>query len=871
MHVYDAACLRVMREVADEHGLVLVFDEIATGFGRTGHAVRRRGRRRRARHHVRRQGADRRLPDARRGAVHRRGGPRPLRVGVRRAHARADLHGQPARLRGRAAPTSTCWPPADWQDQVARIGAGLRRGLDRCRGAAARGRRAHPRRRRRGPARPPGRRRQGHRGRARRRACGCGRSATSSTRCRRTSAPTTTSPGSARRSRPRRWSDERRWQDVAGASRRRARERRRAAARSLRAARRRRRRSSTWPATTTSAWPGTRGRRGRRRGGAARGEPARAPRGWSPARSTLHAELERELAAFLGQPAALVLSTGYHANLAAVAALADRDSADRLRRPRPRLAGRRRPAQPRPSVAIVPHNDVGGGRVARWPRAGGRRALVLVESVYSVLGDAAPLAELAGGVRDVRRAAGRRRGARPRRRRRRRGRPRARARAGRPTRRRRHRDALEGARQPGRCGARRPGARRPPGQPRAAVHLRHRPGAGRRRRRAGRAAACSRDEPELPALGHATRVRALAAALGVAPPPAPCCRCRCPRRRSALARAGGRARRGRAGRLLPAAVGARRHLAAADHRRAPASPDAELGAGRRTSSCAVVKEYGRAMSVVVVTGTGTGVGKTVATAALAVRAAATGTVVVVKPVQTGVGGGVRRAGRRRRRAPADRLRGPGVHRTRRPAGAGHRRPAARGARSRRWPSTPTGSRCWPSSTTRCSSRAPAGCWSGSTPTAAPCSTSPSSLRGRRVVVVVAAGLGTLNHTELTVDALRARGASSPPAWWSASWPAEPGTGGALQPRRTCRASPAYPCSPSSPQGAGVAGTRRVPHGCAVGGSSASGRRLVEEPPVPERVGEHRDPPGRWAVLGAAGHRRRRRRSPARRPRRSRRR
>jgi adenosylmethionine---8-amino-7-oxononanoate aminotransferase len=36
MYVYPAACLRVMREVADEHGLVLVFDEIATGFGRTG-------------------------------------------------------------------------------------------------------------------------------------------------------------------------------------------------------------------------------------------------------------------------------------------------------------------------------------------------------------------------------------------------------------------------------------------------------------------------------------------------------------------------------------------------------------------------------------------------------------------------------------------------------------------------------------------------------------------------------------------------------------------------------------------------------------------------------------------------------------------
>ena len=36
MHVYDAACVRVMREVADEHGLLLVLDEIATGFGRTG-------------------------------------------------------------------------------------------------------------------------------------------------------------------------------------------------------------------------------------------------------------------------------------------------------------------------------------------------------------------------------------------------------------------------------------------------------------------------------------------------------------------------------------------------------------------------------------------------------------------------------------------------------------------------------------------------------------------------------------------------------------------------------------------------------------------------------------------------------------------
>jgi adenosylmethionine-8-amino-7-oxononanoate aminotransferase len=37
MHSYPVACLRVLREVADAHDLLLVHDEIATGFGRTGH------------------------------------------------------------------------------------------------------------------------------------------------------------------------------------------------------------------------------------------------------------------------------------------------------------------------------------------------------------------------------------------------------------------------------------------------------------------------------------------------------------------------------------------------------------------------------------------------------------------------------------------------------------------------------------------------------------------------------------------------------------------------------------------------------------------------------------------------------------------
>jgi 8-amino-7-oxononanoate synthase len=115
----------------------------------------------------------------------------------------------------------------------------------------------------------------------------------------------------------------------------------------------------------------------------------------------LHASLEGALAAYLDQPAALVFSTGYHANLGLVAALADRDTLvvsdahihasliDAVR-------------LSRADLVVVPHNDVeavrralgaAGGRGARGAQAG-RRALVLVESVYSVLGDAAPLAEL---------------------------------------------------------------------------------------------------------------------------------------------------------------------------------------------------------------------------------------------------------------------------------------------------------------------------------------------------------------------------------------------------------------------------------------------------------------------------------------------
>ena len=107
----------------------------------------------------------------------------------------------------------------------------------------------------------------------------------------------------------------------------------------------------------------------------------------------LHTTLEHELAAFLGMPASLVTSTGYHANLAVVTALADRDTlvvSDAHIHASLIDAARLSRAQ----VAVVPHNDVAGVDAA-LAAGGARRAMVLAESVYSVLGDAAPLTELA--------------------------------------------------------------------------------------------------------------------------------------------------------------------------------------------------------------------------------------------------------------------------------------------------------------------------------------------------------------------------------------------------------------------------------------------------------------------------------------------
>ncbi|WP_203335794.1 8-amino-7-oxononanoate synthase [Nocardioides limicola] len=127
----------------------------------------------------------------------------------------------------------------------------------------------------------------------------------------------------------------------------------------------------------------------------------------------LHGELEAELADYLGWPAALVFSTGYHANLAVVAALAERARVISDAHVHASLVDAARLA--RAEVTVTDHNDVAAveaalASCASPEGAGGcgacgdggcagkptrfERVVILVESIYSVLGDEAPLAEL---------------------------------------------------------------------------------------------------------------------------------------------------------------------------------------------------------------------------------------------------------------------------------------------------------------------------------------------------------------------------------------------------------------------------------------------------------------------------------------------
>jgi 8-amino-7-oxononanoate synthase len=112
----------------------------------------------------------------------------------------------------------------------------------------------------------------------------------------------------------------------------------------------------------------------------------------------LHSELEHELARFCGTGAALVFSSGFAANLAAVTALSGRDSAVvtdayihaslidgcRLSRADVAVAGHADPAAVAHALATRRHE----------------RALVVTDAVFSVDGDAAPLGALHQACRE---------------------------------------------------------------------------------------------------------------------------------------------------------------------------------------------------------------------------------------------------------------------------------------------------------------------------------------------------------------------------------------------------------------------------------------------------------------------------------------
>ncbi|MEU3680797.1 8-amino-7-oxononanoate synthase [Streptomyces sp. NPDC048405] len=111
----------------------------------------------------------------------------------------------------------------------------------------------------------------------------------------------------------------------------------------------------------------------------------------------LHTELERELAEFCGFEAALVLSSGYAANLAAVTALAPHGSlvVSDAGNHASLIDGCR---LARGTTQVVGHADPDAVRKALTTHDG--PAVVVSDTVFSVDGDAAPLAALAGACRE---------------------------------------------------------------------------------------------------------------------------------------------------------------------------------------------------------------------------------------------------------------------------------------------------------------------------------------------------------------------------------------------------------------------------------------------------------------------------------------
>lgn len=111
-----------------------------------------------------------------------------------------------------------------------------------------------------------------------------------------------------------------------------------------------------------------------------------------------HAQLEREVAQWLGYESALLFSTGYLANLGVIAGLMQRGDVcvqDKLNHAclidGAQLAGC--------TLRRYPHNDVDAA-ARQLDRAGDAPALLATDGVFSMDGDLAPLSELAARARE---------------------------------------------------------------------------------------------------------------------------------------------------------------------------------------------------------------------------------------------------------------------------------------------------------------------------------------------------------------------------------------------------------------------------------------------------------------------------------------